>query len=95
MQFDNRTVPFAGDYLWVTSLGNFAFGTWTDWRNTRQGPDPREGTGDEDGASADVYQCRIVVDVPVAKGQTIKSWSSDRCPHSGGLDQDIFGDLAP
>src|SRR4029077_11588973 len=31
-QFDNRAVPFAGDYLWVTSAGSFAYGTWTDWR---------------------------------------------------------------
>ena len=29
-QFDNRAVPFAGDYLWVTSLGDFAYGVWTD-----------------------------------------------------------------
>lgn len=38
-QFGGRTVPFAGDYLWVTSLGGFSFGTWTDWRNTA----PRRG----------------------------------------------------
>lgn len=29
-QSDNRSVPFAGDDLWVTPLGDFAFGTWTD-----------------------------------------------------------------
>jgi hypothetical protein len=93
-QFDNRMVPFAGDYLYVTSLGDFAYGTWTDWRNTRQGSDPREGDGDSDGSSADVYQCRIVQQVPV-KGGTVNTWSTDRCPHSGGLDQDIFGDFTP
>ena len=26
-QLDNRAVPFAGDYLWVTSLGTFAYTT--------------------------------------------------------------------
>ncbi len=29
-QFANRTVLFAGDYLWVTSLGDFSYGVWTD-----------------------------------------------------------------
>src|SRR5262249_15033981 len=41
-QFSDRAVPFAGDYLWVTSNGSFAFGAWTDWRNTVAGSDPRE-----------------------------------------------------
>ena len=57
-QFDNRAVPFAGDYLWVTSLGDFAYSVWTDYRNTVQGADPRETTEDEDNATADVVQCR-------------------------------------
>jgi len=87
-QFDNRTVPFAGDYLWVTSLGNFSFGTWTDWRNTVQGTDPREVTEDEDNATADVKQCRTF-------NAAIGAWSGDQCPHDGGIDQNIFGDLTP
>ena len=58
-QFDNRAVPFAGDYLWVTSLGPFAYGVWTDYRNTVQGTDPREVPEDEDNSSADVLQCRV------------------------------------
>ena len=41
-QFDDRTVPFAGDYLWVSMVGSTTFGTWTDWRNTVAGTDPRE-----------------------------------------------------
>ena len=57
-QFDNRSVPFGGDYLWITARGSFAYGTWTDWRNTVQGSDPREVTEDEDNATADVKQCR-------------------------------------
>ncbi len=86
-QFDNRSVPFGGDYLWITSLGDFSYGTWTDWRNTVAGGDPREaGDGDADGA--DVVQCRTF---DKASG----SWSGDRCPHAGGLDQDIYGDFTP
>jgi hypothetical protein len=87
-QFDNRTVPFAGDYLWVTSLGNFSYGAWTDWRNTVQGVDPREVPEDEDDFSADVKQCRTF-------NSSTGVWSGDQCPHDGGLDQDIFGDHTP
>lgn len=94
-QFDNRTVPFAGDYLWVTSLGSFAYGVWTDWRDTVQGTDPRELPEDEDNATADVKQCRVLLSSTDKKGNVIKSWSGDRCPHAGGLDQNIYGDFAP
>ena len=94
-QFDNRAVPFAGDYLWVTSLGSFAYSAWTDWRNTKQGVDPREAPEDEDAATADVVQCRVVLSSTDKKGNTTTSWSSDRCPHAGGLDQNIYGDLSP
>ena len=85
-QFADRTVPFAGDYLYVSSLDDFSYGVWTDWRNTVQGPDPREGAGDEDGSSADVLQCRTFSD---------GAWSSDTCPRAGGLDQNIYGDKTP
>ena len=79
-------MPFAGDYLYVSSVNDFAFGVWTDWRNTVQGIDPREDPEDEDGATADVHQCRVFAD---------GAWSGDRCPHDGGLDQNIYGDLTP
>jgi hypothetical protein len=82
-QFDNRSVPFAGDYLWITSIGNQAFATWTDWRNTVAGDDPREGTSTD---HADVKQCRTF-------DAATKTWSSDTCPHDGGLDQDIYGSV--
>jgi len=59
-QFSNRSVPFAGDYLWVTSAGSFAFGVWTDWRNTVAGSDPREGAA-EDNDAADVKQRQLIV----------------------------------
>jgi hypothetical protein len=94
-QFDNRAVPFAGDYLWVTSLGNFAYGAWTDYRNTVQGTDPRETPEDEDAGTADVKQCRVTIPVTDKKGNTINTWSGDLCPHLGGLDQNIYGDKAP
>jgi hypothetical protein len=94
-QFDNRQVPFAGDYLWVTSLGSFAYATWTDWRNTVRGTDPRETPEDEDGATADVVQCRDVLHLTDKKGNPFNAWSGDLCPHAGGLDQNIYGDLSP
>jgi hypothetical protein len=94
-QFDNRQVPFGGDYLWITSLGDVSFGTWTDWRNTVQGVDPREDPEDADDSTADVEQCREVLTTKDKKGNTVKSWSSDLCPHDGGIDQDIYGDSTP
>jgi hypothetical protein len=87
-QFDNRSVPFGGDYLWITARGSFAYGTWTDWRNTVQGSDPREVTEDEDNATADVKQCRTF-------NATTGTWSGDQCPHAGGIDQDIYGAVMP
>src|SRR5262249_18608678 len=94
-QFDNRQIPFAGDYLWITSLGDVSYGTWTDWRNTLQGPAPREQPEDEDAGTADVHQCRNVLTSTDKKGNTVRSWSSDLCPHAGGIDQDIYGDKTP
>ena len=86
-QFSNRTIPFAGDYLWVSSIGGSAYAVWTDWRNTVAGADPREATtNDNDGVTADVLQCRT---------NTNGSWSGDRCPHAGGIDQNIYGSSLP
>ena len=85
-QFSNRTVPFAGDYLYVSSLGTLSFGVWTDWRDTVQGTDQREVTEDEDAATADVLQCRVF---------SGGAWSGDHCPRNGGIDQNIYGDLSP
>jgi hypothetical protein len=83
-QFSDRTVPFAGDYLWVTSVGTHAFGAWTDWRNTVSGTDQRESSGAGEGA--DVHQCRTF---------SSGAWTSDQCPHDGGIDQDIYGSVTP
>ncbi|MEA2608796.1 MAG: hypothetical protein QOJ75_1039, partial [Chloroflexota bacterium] len=85
-QFSNRAVPFAGDYLWVTSHGITAFGVWTDWRDTVAGPDPREANG-EDNDAADVKACRTF--------SSSSGWSGDTCPHDGGLDQNIYGAATP
>ena len=94
-QFDNRAVPFAGDYLYISSLGGFAYGVWTDWRDTVQGPDPREADEeDEDNTTADVHQCRTLNTVQTKKGP-VSFWSGDLCPHDGGIDQNIYGDLSP
>src|SRR5438552_3956268 len=94
-QVDNRAVPFRGDYLTITGHGSFAFGTWTDWRNTVQGTDPRETPEDQDATTSDVVQCRVVLTSTDKKGNTTKSWSGDRCPHAGGIDQNIYGDSTP
>ena len=55
-QFAHRTVPFAGDYLWVSAVGSSTYAVWTNWRNTVAGVDPRE-TASDDNDSADVKQC--------------------------------------
>lgn len=85
-QFGGRTVPFGGDYLYISSVGPFSYGVWTDWRNVVPGSDLREG-GDNDVDHADVKQCRTV--------NSDGSISRDTCPYAGGLDQNIFGDTTP
>lgn len=85
-QFSGRTVPFAGDYLWISSVGSFSYGVWTDWRDTVSGTDQRE-TGAEDNDAADVKQCRTELSDGTISGDT--------CPRDGGLDQNIYGDLVP
>ena len=84
-QFDNRQVPFAGDYLWIDSVGTRTYGAWTDWRDTVPGTDAREtsGPGAEPDEGADVMQCRA------------SASAGDTCPRAGGLDQNIYGDQAP
>jgi hypothetical protein len=84
-QFGGRTVPFAGDYLWIDSKAGVTYGVWTDWRDTVAGVDQRESTPDENGA--DVLQCRTA--------RADGSFTGDTCPRAGGLDQNIYGDLAP
>ena len=85
-QFGGRTSPFGGDYLYISSVGTFSYGVWTDWRDVVAGADPREG-GDGDADGADVLQCRA----QNADG----SFGPDTCPFDGGLDQNIYGDTTP
>jgi hypothetical protein len=84
-QFGGRTVPFAGDYLWIDAQQGQTFGVWTDWRDTVPGADAREPASDVTGA--DVQQCRAA--------QPDGTWGPDTCPRAGGLDQNVYGDHTP
>lgn len=84
-QFGGRTIPFAGDYLWIDLQGAKTFATWTDWRDTVPGNDPR--TPGNNGS--EVLQCRT--ENPAGSGV----YTGDTCPRAGGLDQDIYGSLTP
>ena len=77
--FGDRRVPFHGDYNYVSSVGDFAFGTWTDDRQVVGGDDPRYAGGE----GFDVLQCRTA--------NPDGSFGQDTCPNAGGLDQDIYG----
>jgi hypothetical protein len=85
-QFGGRSFPFGGDYLYISSVGAFSYGVWTDWRDVVAGSDPREG-GDADADHADVLQCRAQ--------NPDGSFGPDTCPYAGGLDQNIYGDATP
>jgi hypothetical protein len=58
------------------------------------GTDPRGSPEDEDATTADVKQCRTLNTIQTKKGP-VSFWSGDLCPHDGGIDQNIYGDLAP
>jgi hypothetical protein len=79
--FGDRRVPFHGDYNYVSSVGGFAYGTWTDDRQVVPGDDQRY-TG---GEGFDVLQCRT----PDPAGED--GYGADTCPNAGGLDQDVYG----
>jgi len=81
-QFAGRTVPFAGDYLWIDSAAGTTYGVWTDYRDTVPGNDPRTTS-----TRGDVKQCRHLL----ADG----TYSGDTCPRAGGIDQNVYGDLSP
>jgi hypothetical protein len=77
--FGDRQVPFQGDYNFVSSVGAFAYNTWTDNRQVAGGDDPRYPYG----TTFDVLQCRAA--------QPGGGFGPDTCPDAGGLDQDIVG----
>jgi hypothetical protein len=85
-QYGGRTFPFGGDYLYISSVGPFSYGVWTDWRDVVAGADPRED-GDNDNDGADVKQCRTQ--------NPDGSWGRDTCPWAGGLDANIYGNVTP
>jgi hypothetical protein len=85
-QYGGRAFPFGGDYLYISSVGAFSYGVWTDWRNVVAGGDPREA-GDSDADNADVKQCRVQ--------NPDGSFGPDTCPYAGGLDSNIYGDTTP
>jgi hypothetical protein len=86
-QFDNRSLPFAGDYLWITSLGNFSFGTWTDYRNTVQGMDQRE-TNDQPGGTQ-LTRCASPLESSSCYGQLIHA-CEEAAPKSGFVRRQRF-----
>jgi hypothetical protein len=85
-QYGGRTFPFGGDYLYISSVGAFSYGVWTDWRDVVPGSDPRE-SGDNDADAADVLQCRTQ--------NPDGSFGPDTCPWAGGLDSNIYGGPTP
>ncbi|MCW2601079.1 MAG: hypothetical protein JWM02_2908 [Frankiales bacterium] len=81
LMFGDRQVPFHGDYNYVSSVGSFAYNTWTDTRDSEP-PNPGDDPRNAGGEGFQVNQCRTL---------SGGSYGPDTCPDAGGLDQDIFG----
>lgn len=85
--FGNRSVPFQGDYNWVSITdanggaagGLEAYVTWTDNRDVVAGTDPRETVPD----GFDVLQCRALL--------PDDTYGADTCANAGGVNQNIYG----
>ncbi len=80
--FDAASVPFYGDYNWLSLVAGpdgsvIGYGTWTDNRDVVPGTDPREETQD----GFDVKGCWQTVD-----GVLVRT-----CFNGGGYDQNIYG----
>jgi hypothetical protein len=73
-QFGGRTVPFAGDYLMVSAVGNSVAAVWTDQRDTVAAPD---SDGNDPAGDSHV-------------GGACTSSFSPCFDLSGGLDQNIY-----
>lgn len=84
-QFGNRDAPFFGDYNYIAAAGQTVLMTWTDQRDTVAGNDPRYSPDGTDGF--DVLQCRAL--------RPDGTYGPDTCPNAGGLDQNIYGAVAP
>jgi hypothetical protein len=81
-QFGARDVPFFGDYNYISAESGVVLIDWTDQRDTVPGDDPRYTNGD----GTDGFDVDMCV-VETAPGV----FSGNRCPNSGGLDQNIYG----
>jgi hypothetical protein len=77
--FDDRDVPFFGDYISIDAGAGRLFGVWTDNRDIVPGTDPREAVQD----GFDVHQCRVQ--------NAAGTFSADNCPNAGGLNANIYG----
>jgi hypothetical protein len=73
-QFGGRTVPFAGDYLMVSAVGDSVAAVWTDQRDTVAGPD-----SDGNDVAGDSHN-----------GGACTSSFSHCFDGTGGLDQNIY-----
>jgi hypothetical protein len=79
-QFGGRRIPFFGDYIMVSAVGNAIGAVWTDSRNVVSGVDAAGTDMDNDDVAGD----------PETVGGTCTS-SLDACfDGTGGLDQNIY-----
>jgi hypothetical protein len=85
-----RRIGFAGDYNYVSAVGNRVSVAWTDTRDLIPGSDPRETGEDEDSDGFDVYQpCTYEPnDIDAATYESPEI--GDPCLSQGGLDQNIY-----
>jgi hypothetical protein len=74
-QFGGRRVPFFGDYIMVSAVGNSIEAVWTDARDVvaAPGPDGNDPAGD-----------------PHAGGTCLSTTANNCFDLTGGLDQNIY-----
>jgi hypothetical protein len=53
--FGDRRVPFHGDYNYVSSVGAFAYNTWTDTRQDAAGAWSQDTCPNDGGLDQDIY----------------------------------------
>jgi hypothetical protein len=79
-QFGGRLIPFFGDYIMVSAVGDSIATAWTDSRNVVPGVEKSTGDADNDD----------VAGAPETIGGTCTSSLSDCFDGTGGLDQNIY-----
>lgn len=86
-QFGTRRIPFFGDYLMVSAVGNTVAAVWTDSRNVAPGVDSA--------IAADHHGDDVAGD-PETVGVTCMSTVDNCFDGTGGLDQNIYtANIAP